>query len=257
MPTMGFLHEGHLSLIRRSVAENEKTVVSIFVNPTQFSPGEDLEKYPRNLERDLELCRGAGADLVFCPGADEIYQPGACTFVDLTSLTGELCGKTRPNYFRGVATVVTKLLCIVTPEHAYFGQKDAQQLAVVEQVVRDLDIDTRIVGCPTVREADGLAKSSRNSYLSPEQRAAAVVVSAAVFEGERLVKSGERQAEKVRVAMRDVISRQSLAKAEYIEIVDGGSIRKIERLSGRVLGAVAVIIGSTRLIDNFTVNIPE
>ena len=251
VPTMGYLHQGHLSLVEYSTAENDKTVVSIFVNPTQFSPGEDLDSYPRDLQADLDMCESAGVDLVFYPDAAEMYRPGDCTFVDLSALTQHLCGKSRPTHFRGVTTVVTKLFNITTPTRAYFGQKDAQQLAVIRQMVADLDMDIQVVACPIVREPDGLAKSSRNSYLTPEQRKAAQVISRAVFEGQRMVKSGERQAEKVITIMRDIIAEQPLAEIEYIEAVNAATMQKISQIEGTVLVAVAVRFGKTRLIDNF------
>ncbi len=251
VPTMGYLHEGHQSLMKKAVGENDKTAVSIFVNPMQFAPSEDFNSYPRDLQADIELCEKTGIDLVFNPNADEMYINDFCTFVDVDKITKELCGKSRPVHFRGVCTVVNKLFNIITPDRAYFGQKDAQQLAVIKRMVRDLNMDAEIIGCPIVRESDGLAKSSRNTYLSPAERKAARVLSKAVFEGERLVKSGERDAKKVITAMEDIIQTEPLAKIDYIEIVDSESIEKINTLQGRMLAAIAVIIGRTRLIDNF------
>jgi len=256
VPTMGYLHKGHLSLIERSVSENDKTIVSIFLNPTQFGPAEDLDAYPKDLRADLAMCEGAGADLVFCPSVDDMYKAGSHTFVEVGgSLTAGLCGASRPDLFRGVATVVTKLFNITRPSRAYFGQKDAQQLAVIKRMTRDLDMDIEIVSCPTVREPDGLAKSSRNSYLTPEQRAAARVVSQAVFEGERLVSAGERNPAAVIAAMGEIIAREPLAKIDYIEIVDARTMEKLERIDGHVLGALAVFVGNTRLIDNFILEV--
>jgi len=251
VPTMGFLHEGHESLIRRSASENDRTVVSIFVNPMQFGPTEDLDSYPRDMQRDLLTCRDSGADLVFNPEVPELYPPDFCTFTDMTILTEELCGKSRPNHFRGVCTVVSKLFNIVTPHRAYFGQKDAQQLAVIRRMVRDLNIDIEIVGCDIVREEDGLAKSSRNSYLNVEERKAALVLSRALKEGHSLLLAGEKHSATVIAAIRKVIEGEPLASIDYVEIVDRDSIRKKSTVSGAVLVAVAVFIGKTRLIDNF------
>ena len=251
VPTMGFLHDGHLSLIKQSVAKNHKTVVSIFVNPIQFSPNEDMDKYPRDFEADRAMCHNAEVDLIFYPKTDEMYPKDFSTYVDMDGLTKELCGKSRVNHFRGVCTVVTKLLNIIKADRAYFGQKDAQQLAVVRRMVRDLSMDVEIINCPTVREEDGLAKSSRNSYLSTAEREAAQVVSQAVFKGEYLVKVGEVNVLKVVEAMKAIIQAEPLAKIDYIEIVDLYAMDKIEKIKGSVLGAVAVYIGKTRLIDNF------
>jgi len=256
VPTMGYLHKGHLSLIERSVKENDKTIVSIFLNPTQFGPAEDLDAYPKDLQADLVMCKGAGADLVFCPSADDMYRAGSHTFVEVGgSLTAGLCGASRPDLFRGVATVVTKLFNITRPTRAYFGQKDAQQLAVIKRMTADLDMDIEIVSCPTVREPDGLAGSSRNSYLTPEQRVAARVVSRAVFEGERLVLAGERNPAVVVAAMREIIAQEPLAKVDYIEIVGAHTMEKLKKIDGDVLGALAVFVGSTRLIDNFILSV--
>ena len=256
VPTMGYLHSGHISLVERSVKENDRTIVSIFLNPTQFGPAEDLDTYPKDLQADLVMCKGAGADLVFCPCTDDMYKPGSHTFVEVGGpLTAGLCGASRPDLFRGVATVVTKLFNITSPTRAYFGQKDAQQLAMIKRLAEDLNMDIEIVSCPTIREPDGLAKSSRNSYLTPEQREAAKVVSRAVFEGERLVLAGERNPAAVTAAMRCIITREPLAKVDYIEIVSAHTMEKLERIDGRVLGALAVFVGSTRLIDNFILTV--
>ena len=187
VPTMGYLHEGHRSLIERAAAENDHAVVSVFVNPTQFAPGEDLQSYPRDIDADAALCRDAGAALLFHPAPEEMYAPDFCTFVDMDAVSKELCGASRPTHFRGVCTVVAKLMNLARADRAYFGQKDAQQLAVVRRMVRDLDMNVDVVGCPIVREPDGLAKSSRNTYLSPDQRAAAVVLSRAIEQGRHLV----------------------------------------------------------------------
>ncbi|MDR0983964.1 MAG: pantoate--beta-alanine ligase [Ruminococcus sp.] len=252
VPTMGYLHEGHQSLIRRSVEENSKTIVSIFVNPTQFAPTEDLDKYPRNLAGDIELCEKTGADVIFTPENAEMYAEDFSAFVDMSGLTEELCGKSRPTHFRGVCTVVNKLFNIVTPDKAYFGQKDAQQLAVIKRMVRDLNMNVEIVGCPIIRESDGLAKSSRNVYLSPEERKAALVLSRAIFAGEKLLRAGERNPETIITEMKKIIDSESLARIDYIEVVDGDSIEKIDTIkNGNILTAIAVFIGKTRLIDNF------
>jgi pantoate--beta-alanine ligase len=252
VPTMGYLHEGHQSLITRSVAENNKTIVSIFVNPTQFSPTEDLDKYPRNLESDTKLCEQTGVDIIFAPENEEMYAGDFCTFVNMNGLTSELCGKSRPTHFRGVCTVVNKLFNIVTPDRAYFGQKDAQQLAVIKRMVRDLNMDVEIVACPIVREKDGLANSSRNVYLSQEERKAALVLSKAIFAGEKLLRAGERNSEVILTEMRKIIDSEPLAKIDYIEVVDGETIEKIDTIKNdTILTAIAVFIGKTRLIDNF------
>jgi pantoate--beta-alanine ligase len=265
VPTMGFLHEGHQSLIKKSVEENDKTVVSIFVNPTQFAPTEDLSTYPRDFEADKKMCEETGADLIFSPTPEIMYPENSCTFVDMQEgkITKELCGKSRPTHFRGVCTVVNKLFNIITPDRSYFGQKDAQQLAVIKRMVKDLDMDVEIIGCPIIREPDGLAKSSRNAYLNPQERKAALVISRAVFAGERLIKSGERDAEKVITAMKDIIKSEPTAIIDYIEITDADSIQKIKKiektntLQGNILAAIAVYIGKTRLIDNFIFEIEK
>lgn len=251
VPTMGYLHEGHKSLIDRAVAENDRVVVSDFVNPIQFGVNEDLATYPRDIEADKRLCEQAGADLIFHPEAGEMYAPDFSTYVEMQKVSEGLCGKTRPTHFRGVCTVVCKLFHIVMPDRAYFGQKDAQQLAVIRRMVRDLDLDIEIVGCPIIREEDGLAKSSRNTYLSKEEREAALVLSRAVFLGEEIMKQGEREAEPVLTAMRKLIEAEPLAKIDYVEMVDADSIQPLTRAEGRVLVAMAVYIGTTRLIDNF------
>lgn len=253
VPTMGFLHEGHQSLIIKAVEENDRVVVSDFVNPTQFGPKEDLASYPRDIERDAKLCEEAGADLIFHPEPEEMYAPDYCTFVDMDGLTKGLCGKTRPTHFRGVCSVVAKLFNIVAPDSAYFGQKDAQQLAVIRRMVRDLNFDIRIVACPIIREEDGLAKSSRNTYLNAEERAAAVVLSRALNKGKALIESGEQSAAKVKDVIMEELCKEPLAKVDYVEVVDADSIEAIKELKGNVLVAIAVYIGKTRLIDNFIV----
>lgn len=251
VPTMGYLHEGHESLIKRAAAENDRVVVSVFLNPTQFAPNEDLASYPRDFEADTKLCEGAGAALVFHPEPSEMYAEDACTFVDMTAVTKELCGKSRPIHFRGVCTVVNKLMNISMADRAYFGQKDAQQLAVIRRMVRDLNMNVEVVGCPIIREADGLAKSSRNTYLSEEERKAGLVLSRAVKLGQKLVAEGEKSAAAVTGAMSELISAEPLAKIDYVSMVSWDSIEPVETIEGPVLVAMAVYIGKTRLIDNF------
>lgn len=251
VPTMGFLHEGHQSLIERASRENDRVVVSDFVNPVQFGPGEDLASYPRDLARDAAVCEAAGADLIFHPSPEEMYFPDFSTYVNMESLSEELCGKTRPTHFRGVCTVVSKLFHITAPDRAYFGQKDAQQLAIIKRMVRDLNFDIEIVGCPIVREADGLAKSSRNTYLSPEERQAALVLSQAVALGQSMAEQGEKDAEKIVSAMKELISKEPMARIDYVQAVDGVSMSPVREMKAPVLVAMAVYIGKTRLIDNF------
>lgn len=251
VPTMGYLHEGHKSLIDASVSQNDKTVVSIFVNPIQFAPNEDLATYPRDIQMDGRLCEKAGVSLIFNPEPEEMYEKDFCTYVDMDELTKGLCGKTRPTHFRGVCTVVSKLFNIVMPDRAYFGQKDAQQLAVVKRMVRDLNFGIEIVGCPIVREGDGLAKSSRNTYLNREERLAAVVLSRALKCGEKMIKEGERKTPHIIHAMTSIIEAEPLAKIDYVEIVNWDNLEPTEIIEGPVLAALAVYIGNTRLIDNF------
>lgn len=253
VPTMGYLHEGHQSLIKKSVEQNDKTVVSVFVNPMQFAPTEDLESYPRDLQADAKLCDETGADLVFNPEPEEMYAKGFCSFVDMVGPTAELCGKSRPIHFRGVCTVVSKLFNIVTPDRAYFGQKDAQQLAVIKRMVMDLNTPVEIIGCPIIREADGLAKSSRNTYLSDEERKAALILSKTIFMGEKLVQGGLRDAEKLVAQMKKNIETEPLAKIDYVQVVDFDDISVKDTISDNTLVAMAVYIGKTRLIDNFIV----
>lgn len=253
VPTMGYLHEGHKSLMDAARKGNDKVVVSIFVNPMQFGPTEDLATYPRDLDHDAALCESAGVELIFHPEAEEMYEKDFCSFVDMTGLTEGLCGKTRPIHFRGVCTVVNKLFNIVTPDHAYFGQKDGQQLAVIKRMVRDLNMDIEIVGCPIVREEDGLAKSSRNTYLSHEERKAALILSKTVALGKELAKT-EKDANKVVEAMKKNIETEPLAKIDYVEAVDALSMAPVEKLEGTCMLAMAVYIGKTRLIDNTLIN---
>lgn len=253
VPTMGYLHEGHQSLMEAARKNNDRVVVSIFVNPMQFGPTEDLAEYPRDLEHDVQLCEKTGVDLIFHPEPEEMYAGDFCSFVDMTGLTEGLCGKTRPIHFRGVCTVVNKLFNIVTPDCAYFGQKDGQQLAVIKRMVRDLNMDIEIVGCPIVREADGLAKSSRNTYLSPEERKAALILSKTIKLGQELAKT-EKDAAKVVQAMKENIATEPLAVIDYVEAVDAISMAPTDTLDGECMLAMAVYIGKTRLIDNTLIN---
>lgn len=251
VPTMGYLHEGHASLMAEAKKQCDKVVVSIFVNPMQFGVNEDLDSYPRDLEADKEVCYRMGVDLIFHPQVEEMYGEGFCSFVDMNGLTKELCGKSRPIHFRGVCTVVNKLFNIVQPDKAFFGQKDAQQLAVICRMVKDLNLDIEIVGCPIIREEDGLAKSSRNTYLNEEERKAALILSKTIFMGEELVKKGERSSKKLLGLMREMLSSEPMAKIDYVEAVSMDTIEKIQILEGTILVAIAVKIGKTRLIDNF------
>ena len=251
VPTMGYLHEGHKSLIDKAVKENDRVVVSVFVNPIQFGPTEDLASYPRDLERDAKLCEVAGANLIFHPEKEEMYFDDFSSFVEVQGVSKGLCGKSRPIHFRGVCTVVTKLFNIVKPDRAYFGQKDAQQLAVVKRMVRDLNMDIEIVGCPIIREEDGLAKSSRNTYLSAEERKAAVILSKSLKLGKEAIEKGERDSKKIIDIITNNINTEKLAKIDYVEIVDPLSIENIDKIENSALVAMAVYIGKTRLIDNF------
>lgn len=251
VPTMGYLHDGHKSLIVKAVAENDKVVVSDFVNPTQFGANEDLSSYPRDIQRDAALCEAAGADIIFHPEPEEMYYLDKCTFVDMDKLTKGLCGKTRPVHFSGVCTVVSKLFNIVTPDRAYFGQKDAQQLAVIKRMVRDLNFDITVVGCPIVREADGLALSSRNTYLNEAERKAALILNKSLTLGKEMIEAGEKDAAKVREAIIANIKTEPLAKVDYVEIVDNENLEPVKTIDVPCLVATAVYIGKTRLIDNF------
>ncbi len=251
VPTMGYLHEGHQSLIKKSVEQNDRTVVSVFVNPMQFGPTEDLESYPRDLEADARLVESTGGDLIFNPEPKEMYKDGFCSFVNMTGLPDALCGLTRPVHFKGVCTVVNKLFNIVKPDRAYFGEKDAQQLAIIMRMVKDLNMDIEIVGCPIIREADGLAKSSRNIYLTPEERKAAVILSKSVALGKKMVADGEKDAKKIVAAMKELINSEPLATIDYVEMVDMDTMKAIDEVKGHVLCAMAVKFGKARLIDNF------
>ena len=257
VPTMGYLHEGHQSLIKKAVEENDKVVVSIFVNPIQFGPNEDFEQYPRDLEKDAALCEATGAALIFHPEAEEMYPEGFCTHVDMTGLTDNLCGAKRPGHFQGVCTVVSKLFNIVAPDRAYFGEKDAQQLAVIRRMVRDMNIDVEVVGCPIVREPSGLAKSSRNTYLTREEKRAACVLDRSLTAARSLMNRGERSAENILGVIREEIKEENLAEIDYIKMVDALTMEDVETADRDVLIAIAVYVGKTRLIDNFTFRVEE
>lgn len=249
VPTMGFLHEGHASLIKKCREQNDIVVVSDFVNPTQFGPNEDLAAYPRDFQRDSDLCESLGCDLIFHPEPEDMYD-NPCAFVSIHTLSETLCGKTRPIHFKGVCTVVTKLFHIVTPDRAYFGQKDAQQLAIIKKMVKDLNFDIEIVGCPIVREEDGLAKSSRNTYLNDQERVAALCLSRSVKKGQELIHV-DATADEILNPMKQIIEAEPLAKIDYVSMVDAETMQPVDRVKKDVLVAMAVYIGKTRLIDNF------
>ena len=260
VPTMGALHEGHASLVDAAVIECDRVVASIFVNPTQFAKGEDLECYPRDFERDCEILTAHGCHMVFHPAVEEMYPEGFCAAVDLESdITKQLCGKSRATHFKGVCTVVSKLFNIVGADKSFFGEKDAQQLAVIKTMVRDLNIDTEVVGCPTVREEDGLAKSSRNAYLNEEERKAAAVLYKAIEAAQAMIKEAAEidamaiPSEAILALMHQIVREEPMAKIEYIEAVDGMSLMPVEEIKPGVLVAMAVHFGKTRLIDNFIV----
>lgn len=249
VPTMGFLHKGHASLIKKAVEDNDIVVVSDFVNPIQFGPNEDLESYPRDINADSKLCEEIGADFIFNPEPSEMYHDKKA-FVDIEGLSDNLCGAKRPGHFRGVCTVCTKLFNIVGPDRAYFGQKDAQQLSIIKKLVLDLNIPVEIIPVPIVREDDGLAMSSRNTYLSKEERKAALCLSKAIFTGEKMAKDGA-SLEKVLEKMTEIIKTEKLAKIDYISAVDLETIENVENFNQDTLVAIAIYIGKTRLIDNF------
>lgn len=250
VPTMGYLHEGHGSLIERCRKENDKVIVSIFVNPTQFGANDDLGAYPRDFERDKDLCEKLGCDLIFHPEPSEMYvDPHA--YVNINGLSDYLCGKSRPVHFKGVCTVVSKLFNIVHPHNAYFGEKDAQQLAIIKKMVKDLNFDVNVVGCSIVREEDGLAKSSRNAYLSEEERKSALCLSRAIKKGQEIIRNSKKASEVID-AMKAIVNGEKDAKIDYIEVVDAVTMQPISEIKENVLVAMAVYIGKTRLIDNFT-----
>ena len=255
VPTMGYLHEGHLSLVRESKKRTDVTVVSIFVNPAQFGPNEDFKKYPRDLEKDSAYLEQGGVDCLFYPDAVEIYPPGYRAYVEVHGLQDRLCGKSRPGHFRGVSTVVLKLFNIVRPDIAFFGAKDAQQILIIEKMAADLDLDVEVVTCPLVREPDGLALSSRNAYLSPEERKAALVLSISLRWAERAIGAGERDAAKVTAGIRAAIEAEPLARVDYVEAVDPVNLEPVAEIRGDILIVLAVFIGSTRLIDNIRLHV--
>lgn len=252
VPTMGYLHEGHASLIKKAREENDRVVVSIFVNPIQFGPNEDYSTYPRDLTKDSSLCYEFGADLIFNPEASEMYPNKMYSHVNVNILTENLCGEKRPGHFQGVCTVLTKFFNIITPTRAYFGEKDAQQLAVVKKMVQDLNFPIKIIGCPIIRESDGLAKSSRNIYLSEEERKSALVLNKSLKEVLNALNHGERNLNNIKKIIVNMINKEPLTKIDYVNIVDSANLQPVEEIQSSILIAIAVYIGKTRLIDNFT-----
>lgn len=255
VPTMGYLHDGHISLVKKARGENDVVVVSVFVNPTQFGPNEDFDSYPRDENRDANLCKEAGCDILFMPTKEDMYRQNYSTYVEVQGLTEGLCGAKRPGHFRGVTTVVTKLFNIVKPDRAYFGQKDAQQLAVIKRMVKDLDMDVEVVGCEIVRDVDGLALSSRNTYLSEDERKQAPVLYKSLVKAKEAIEKGERISENIIELMEDTIRDAKDAVIDYIEIVNNETLKPVEKIEGEVLIALAVKIGKTRLIDNMVVRV--
>ena len=254
VPTMGALHRGHISLIEAAKKNCDFVVVSIFVNPTQFGPKEDFKKYPRPLEADLKMCRKAGANVVFTLTPQVMYPSENLTWVDVEKLSEPLCGKFRPGHFRGVATVCTKLFNIVLPDIAYFGQKDAQQAIVIKRMVADLNMPLKIVVCPTVREKNGLAMSSRNQYLTPQQREDAAFIYKSLQKCRQMIKQGVRNTKKITAQMRKILKKIPSSKIQYISIVDAETLQNVDKITGKVLAAVAVKIGPTRLVDNIIID---
>ena len=255
VPTMGYLHEGHLSLLRIARQHADVTVMSIFVNPTQFGPNEDLDRYPRDFERDERLAKEEGCDVLFYPAVEEMYPQPYRTYVTVDEITQVLCGKSRPIHFRGVTTIVAKLFNIVKPHFAVFGQKDAQQAIVIKQMVRDLNFNLQILTGPIIREPDGLAMSSRNVYLSAEERKDALNLNHSLLEAKKLIELGERDAQKLQKRIKEILLQGKSARIDYIEIVDTTNLRPVEKLQGEILIALAVFIGKTRLIDNIQVTV--
>lgn len=255
VPTMGFFHAGHVSLMRAAREENDFVVVSLFVNPIQFGPREDFKEYPRDLDHDVEIATQAGVDCIFHPRVEDMYPQPYLTFVEVEGITEGLCGTSRPGHFRGVATVVAKLFHIIPAHRAYFGLKDAQQVRVIQKMVEDLNFDIQVVACPTVREEDGLAMSSRNVYLRPEERRAATVLHRSLHRAEKMVREGERDARKVLSAVREMLESEPLVEPEYVEAVDWEWLRPVERLQGKVLIALAARVGKARLIDNVLLDV--
>jgi pantoate--beta-alanine ligase len=257
VPTMGALHEGHLSLVRAAHASSDVVAASIFVNPMQFGPNEDLAKYPRSLDRDRELLEREGVELLFAPSVEEMYPAGAVTWVTVECLSDKLDGRSRPGHFRGVTTVVAKLFHVVEPDVSFFGQKDAAQVAIIRRMVRDLNLPVEIVVCPIVRESDGLAMSSRNAYLDSEQRKRALVLHRSLLRVQRLAEAGEREAAKLVAAGREEFADEGSVRLDYFEIVDPDTLDPVEDISGGALAAVAAFVGSTRLIDNILLRVPR
>lgn len=257
VPTMGYFHEGHLNLMRRAKAECDLCVVSLFVNPTQFGPAEDFQRYPRDFARDAAMAESVGVDLLFAPEVEEMYPEGYQTYVEVTEVIRRLEGEARPGHFRGVATVCTKLFNIVQADRAYFGKKDYQQLKVIQRLVRDLNIPTEIVPCETVREPDGLAMSSRNVYLKPDERQAATVLYRALCAGRDAILAGERDGKRVQALVERVIAAEPLVKPEYVDVADAETLEPLTDLRGEVLISLAARVGVARLIDNITVTVPE
>ncbi|MDR1135100.1 MAG: pantoate--beta-alanine ligase [Clostridiales Family XIII bacterium] len=255
VPTMGFLHEGHRSLVKRAVSDNDRAVVSIFVNPIQFGVNEDFDRYPRDLKKDADMCAEAGADVIFNPSEQEMYPAGFCSYTDMALVTEGLCGARRPGHFRGVCTVVMKLLNIAAPDRAYFGQKDAQQLAVIKRMTRDFNMDVEITGMPIVREADGLAMSSRNTYLSGDERAAALYINKALSEALRIFRDGDADIQQIKRHIETTLSGLPSVKIDYVEIVDAETMQAIQTLDRSALCAVAAYVGKTRLIDNVVLEV--
>ncbi|APH13432.1 pantoate--beta-alanine ligase [Clostridium sporogenes] len=252
VPTMGYLHEGHASLIKKAREENDKVVVSIFVNPIQFGPNEDYSTYPRNLDKDSSLCDEFGADLIFNPEASEMYPNKIYSHVNVDILTENLCGEKRSGHFQGVCTVLTKFFNIITPTRVYFGEKDAQQLAVVKKMVQDLNFPIEIIGCPIIRESDGLAKSSRNAYLNIKERKSALVLNKSLKEALNVLESGETKSNTIKNIIVNRLNKEPLAKIDYVSIVDSDNLQPVEEIKSSILVAIAVYIGKTRLIDNLT-----
>ena len=257
VPTMGFLHEGHLSLVRESVRRADVTVVSIYVNPTQFEPKEDFKQYPRDIHRDTELLKAEGVDYLFLPDNQEIYPEGYKTYVEVHDLQDKLCGRSRSGHFRGVCTVVLKLFNTVNPDMAFFGQKDAQQAIILKRMAQDLNLGVKIEVVPIVREEDGLALSSRNSYLDQEERRAALVLSKSLEEARVMIQNGERDSGQIIDRMKEMIGREPLAKIDYVEIVDMENLDPVQKIENKALAALAVFIGKVRLIDNAILQVKE
>ncbi|NLK04469.1 MAG: pantoate--beta-alanine ligase [Clostridiales bacterium] len=251
IPTMGYLHRGHLSLMEKARRENDKLVVSIFVNPIQFGPNEDYDKYPRDMAGDIEMCKSVNVDLIFAPSVSDMYKTSNQVYVDVEKLGDVLCGAKREGHFRGVSTVVAKLFNIISPDKAYFGEKDYQQLVIIKKMVDDLDFDLEIIPCAIVREEDGLAISSRNSYLSREERKAALILAESLSRARQAMIGGERDVSIIKNIITNELSQEPLAVIDYVELVDAIELRPVARVSERILVAVAVFIGKTRLIDNF------